>query len=226
VAYDGSYPLQKGDNSSDVSDLQNALEALGFSPGGNDGDFGSRTQDAVEAFQAANQLPVTGVVDADTWAAISAGGYDTGDASDGPTAERLVDLCLSQVNDVYERAGGHDDDDKANADQDEFDCSGLITWACAQLGVDIDGTAQSIIDMCQPISVAEAASIRGAVFFGPPSPGSWASGHIGVSTGDGGWQVDASGGFDRVVVREIQWDYWTQGGLLPGIVYDGVSSPA
>ena len=59
-----------------VQTLQRALLRAGFDPGpvvgNNTGSFlpGSQTAQAVRNFQAANGLPVNGIVDADTWEAL------------------------------------------------------------------------------------------------------------------------------------------------------------
>jgi peptidoglycan hydrolase-like protein with peptidoglycan-binding domain len=50
-----------------VSLLQNILIALGYNPGGVDGDFGTNTDLAVKAFQGANGLTANGVVDKANW---------------------------------------------------------------------------------------------------------------------------------------------------------------
>jgi len=54
----------------DVVTLQNRLNALKFPCGQADGDFGSRTQEAVKAFQAARGLAADGVVGNITWKAL------------------------------------------------------------------------------------------------------------------------------------------------------------
>lgn len=59
--------LALGSTGAAVRDLQAALGGLLV-----DGEFGTRTQDAVRAFQGAAGLPVTGVVDAATWAKLDA----------------------------------------------------------------------------------------------------------------------------------------------------------
>lgn len=55
--------------------IQNDLQRLGFASGDPlkfaDGDYGARTQSAVQALQAARGLPVSGGVDAATWQALS-----------------------------------------------------------------------------------------------------------------------------------------------------------
>ena len=49
--------------------MQNLLTKKGFAAGA-DGDFGNVTEGMVKKFQEKNKLPVTGVVDRDTWAAL------------------------------------------------------------------------------------------------------------------------------------------------------------
>lgn len=65
--------LTVGSQGDDVGLLQVRLTELGHDPGPADGIFGQKTAAAVRAFQAAQGLPVTGTVDADTVAALNAG---------------------------------------------------------------------------------------------------------------------------------------------------------
>lgn len=58
----------------DVQELQKRLQELQYDPGVTDGFFGPATAKAVAKFQADNNLPPTGVVDAQTWEAL---GEDT-----------------------------------------------------------------------------------------------------------------------------------------------------
>lgn len=62
--------LRSGQNSAAVRDLQEQLAALGYPPGAVDARFGSRTREAVLAFQADNDLPVDGIVGRQTWEAL------------------------------------------------------------------------------------------------------------------------------------------------------------
>lgn len=69
----GDRTLAKGDKGEDVTELQEILVGLGFNLGtygaaknGVDGDFGTKTLNAVKAFQTANGLTVNGTVDAAT----------------------------------------------------------------------------------------------------------------------------------------------------------------
>jgi peptidoglycan hydrolase-like protein with peptidoglycan-binding domain len=62
-----SYPLYRnlteGDNGPDVAALQRALAAAGHDPGATDGDFGSGTAAALEAWQGSHGLDATGRLD-------------------------------------------------------------------------------------------------------------------------------------------------------------------
>ena len=62
--------LSPGDTGAQVKLLQEALNQLGYSVGTADGNYGPATQQAVEKFQAANNLGVDGVVGEQTLAAL------------------------------------------------------------------------------------------------------------------------------------------------------------
>ncbi|HHW71541.1 MAG TPA: peptidoglycan-binding protein, partial [Clostridiales bacterium] len=62
--------LRVGSRGSQVKELQNKLNELGYNCGKADGIFGSRTQKAVKDFQRANGLSVDGIVGPKTLAAL------------------------------------------------------------------------------------------------------------------------------------------------------------
>ena len=64
--------LKRGSKGSDVKDLQERLNALGYDCGEADGVFGSKTEAAVRRFQADNGLVVDGVAGMATQEALSA----------------------------------------------------------------------------------------------------------------------------------------------------------
>ena len=64
----GDVYLRRGDRGMLVTILQTALTSAGFSPGQADGIFGSRTFNAVTAFQRANRITADGIAGPRTWA--------------------------------------------------------------------------------------------------------------------------------------------------------------
>lgn len=64
--------LRMGQHGAAVRDLQDQLSALGYPAGAIDGQFGSRTREAVLAFQADNNLPCDAIVGGQTWDALQA----------------------------------------------------------------------------------------------------------------------------------------------------------
>ncbi len=63
--------IKKGDNSLFVTSLQLKLNDLGYYQGENDGQFGSKTEEAVKKFQTTYNLPSDGIVRPKTWRAIN-----------------------------------------------------------------------------------------------------------------------------------------------------------
>jgi peptidoglycan hydrolase-like protein with peptidoglycan-binding domain len=59
--------LRLGSSGEVVRQLQSALRGLGYDPGAIDGQFGSRTESAVKAFQRAQGIAVDGIVGDITW---------------------------------------------------------------------------------------------------------------------------------------------------------------
>ncbi|MEL6475873.1 MAG: peptidoglycan-binding protein [Pseudomonadota bacterium] len=64
--------LEHGSEGPSVVLLQRILAKAGFSPGGQDGQFGGKTEAALKAFQMARGLDPNGTTDAPTWAALDA----------------------------------------------------------------------------------------------------------------------------------------------------------
>jgi hypothetical protein len=59
--------MEVGDRGPDVKEAQEKLAELGYDVGLVDGIFGNKTRSAVRQFQTDNDLPVTGIIDDDTW---------------------------------------------------------------------------------------------------------------------------------------------------------------
>jgi len=77
-------PLRMGTAGPEVQEAQGMLVHLGYPLGKEDGKFGVRTQRAVIAFQSASELPIDGVVAANTWMALK---RQAGSRMGGETAQ-------------------------------------------------------------------------------------------------------------------------------------------
>jgi hypothetical protein len=215
--------LKRGDSGQYVEQLQRQLEQVGYGVGGVDGDYGRKTFEAVQAFQAAYHLDPSGDVDEDTWNLLfslqdaSATQHDV--ATEGASAEALLDMALHQVNDRYVLGTNADEH---NPNEDEFDCAELISWSCAQLGVTFPDYSVSQIEACAAagleISVSQAAGVRGALLFREAGHNGSKYNHVALSTGSGDDTIEAMGSAYGVVVGTIG-DRFTRAGYIPGITY-------
>jgi cell wall-associated NlpC family hydrolase len=214
--------LKRGDSGQYVEQVQQRLEQIGYSVDGVDGDYGRKTVEAVQAFQAAYHLDPTGEVDDVTWGllfSLEDQGATAYDPAEGATAEQLLDMALHQVNDRYVLGTNADEQ---NPDEDEFDCAELISWSCAQLGVTFPDYSVSQIDACAKagleISVSEASSIRGALLFRAAGHNGSQYNHVALSLGSGNDTIEAMGKNYGVAVGEIG-NRFTRAGYIPGITY-------
>ena len=64
------FPLERCDAGPAIAAVQSVLQVLEYEIGTVDCLYGDQTLYAVRAFQTDEELPVTGIVDADTWAAL------------------------------------------------------------------------------------------------------------------------------------------------------------
>ena len=93
---------------------------------------------------------------------------------------------------------------------DAFDCSGLVQWSLARLGISFPRVSEAQYNACQPISLEQAWVTPGAIL--------WFEGHIGISCGDNSTSFEARD--ESVPVGYFNTDPgWTNGGLVPGIDY-------
>jgi spore coat assembly protein SafA len=215
--------LRRGATGEHVRDLQQELKKAGFDPGPIDGVFGPRTESAVRTFQRAAGLQVDGIVGPRTWAALAAGGVEPPSRPDRPDApddgwrpghtrraEDFVRVALAQHGDRYVYGAETRLDDP---DPDTFDCSELVQWAAAQVGVRFaDGSKWQLAAIRQAgreISVEEAIRTPGALLFRP--------GHVAISLGDGR-TIEARGRAYGVGIFSA-YGRFTTGGLIPGMEY-------
>lgn len=110
-------PLQRGEfGSDDVKRVQERLNDVGFGPVAPDKDFGQVTQNAVFHFQARNSapdgkpLPIDGVVDSSTWAALFGPGAVFSTAAfdpNKPMRDLVIDIAASQIGVVEQPRGSN-----------------------------------------------------------------------------------------------------------------------
>lgn len=122
------------------------------------------------------------------------------------TASAMVTAALTQAGDTYiygAEASGADPNPNA------FDCSELVQWACARVGVTfVDGSSAQIA-ACKPITVEQAIRTRGALL--------WHPGHIAISLGDGR-TIEAANPSAGVTSYNAAGRF-QRGGLIPGLAY-------
>jgi cell wall-associated NlpC family hydrolase len=127
--------------------------------------------------------------------------------SGSKSAHDFVTVALSQRGDRYVFGA---EANLSSANPSAFDCSELIEWALARVGIRfVDGSANQIAK-CRSISVQQAIRTRGALLYKP--------GHIGISLGNG-QTMEARNSRVGVGVFRAADIAWTQGGLVPGLRY-------
>ena len=78
----GGFPLlRRGSVSNYVLIAQDDLNTLGYTTGGLDGIFGSRTQNAVRSYQRSRGLSVDGIIGCNTWRSLQENVVGTGRTS-------------------------------------------------------------------------------------------------------------------------------------------------
>jgi peptidoglycan hydrolase-like protein with peptidoglycan-binding domain len=207
--------LREGSSGPAVRDLQTKLKAAGFNPGTVDGAFGPKTKAAVLAFQRAKGITADGIVGPQTWGKLNGTTGPTPPTPPTPggrgTAEAFVQKALAQNGDRYVFGAETNLNDP---NPNTFDCSELVQWAAAQVGVSIpDGTMNQlphIQNAGKGISVDQALHTRGALLFRP--------GHVAISLGDGR-TIEAKGSAYGVGIFSANGRGWTAGGLIPGMKY-------
>jgi cell wall-associated NlpC family hydrolase len=106
-----------------------------------------------------------------------------------------------------------------------FDCSELVQWGCARVGVVFPDGSGAQYAACKRagtlISVADAAKTRGALLFRGPG----GSEHVAVSRGNGKETIEARGSAYGVMVAPVEGRF-TAAGLIPGMDYSGGSDAA
>jgi cell wall-associated NlpC family hydrolase len=131
----------------------------------------------------------------------------------------FVQLCLQQKGDAYIFGAAPQPTDP---DPKSFDCSALVQWACARLGVSMPRVSDAQARACSPISVDQAFHTAGALLFRDPGTLSAGdSGHVAISLGDGANTIEARGSQYGVNTFPVAGRQWSRAGLIIGLQYSG-----
>lgn len=139
---------------------------------------------------------------------------DTSGRRDKGSVDDFVYQALKQAGDRYIFGA---EARKSDADPNVFDCSELVEWACAQVGVNIPDGSGNQRNFCWSkggkISTEQAIRTRGALLF--------ANGHVAISLGNGKTieAVNRSYGVRIMNARGRSSVSWIGGGLIPGMRY-------
>lgn len=137
-----------------------------------------------------------------------------------PTAHAFVLLADTQDGGRYLYGGkAAASDPNPKADGHPLDCSGLVTWDCRHLGLEMVDGAQGIYDFCKAhgttIPIAEAEKTEGALGFLIEGN---SIGHVVIFRGDG-TTIEAKGrayGIGHWADSEARWSYAAK---IPGLDY-------
>ncbi|WP_165034971.1 C40 family peptidase [Candidatus Protofrankia californiensis] len=135
--------LSLGSQGDAVAQLQSQLGIL------TDGDFGPQTESGVRSFQAGAGLVVDAVVGPLTWDALfgTSASQAPAPGETSSVAAAAISIAEQQIGKPY-RYGGSGPDD--------FDCSGLIQYTYAQIGLSIPRTTYDQFAALRPVSRADA----------------------------------------------------------------------
>lgn len=210
-AYYWTTPVKNGDKSEPVRKLQERLSDLGYFTGSVNGRYGSDTVSAVQLFQLAHGLEVTGEADANTRSvmnsdqAISKSVYDEGlkgieDETRAEKIERLISIAKSKLGCPYVHI---------THGPDTFDCSGFTSYVFGQIGIEISTASynQGYLDRFGKPYKAKLTSYselqRGDLLvFDTDKDDDDLSDHLGIYLGDGTF-IHASSTRKQVVISNL-----------------------
>lgn len=141
----------------------------------------------------------------------------SGTASHGTKqAGDFVQFALNQAGDKYVFGATPKASDK---DPTAFDCSSLVQWAAAQVGISMPRNSNEQYKVCIKKDIDTASRTRGALLFRSPGTlGKGDSGHVVISLGDGRTTIEAMGSAYGVKQGTIGTRF-NQAGFIPGLVH-------
>ena len=182
---------KEGDKGLMVAAIQSRLTDSGFAVPKIDGTFNRATVKAVQAFQSSNRLPVSGVVEGNTYAKLMTR-VNTGIPAS--PAYRAADAAFQYYGKPYKYGG--------QTPATGFDCSGLISYVFAEQGKKLPRTADLQYKTGKIVAVKDL-QIGDLVFFTTDEPG---PSHVGIFVGQNRFiHASSSRG---VMVSSLSDIYW------------------
>ena len=183
--------FQRGDDGEEVLAIQKRLVELNYTVGTLDGEFGSATEKAVKAFQAAQGLEVDGVVGSATYRALMNKEMPPNRAQN--IVRSVLRAAYSVIGTPYVFGG---------TSPYGFDCSGFTQYAFARAGVYLPRMADSQFYHGKRISMSQLRP-GDLVFYTTYEPG---ASHCGIYVGNGNF-IHA-GTSTGVTVASAFTGYW------------------
>ena len=183
--------FQRGDDGEEVLAIQKRLVELNYTVGTLDGEFGSATEKAVKAFQAAQGLEVDGVVGSATYRALMNKEMPPNRAQN--IVRSVLRAAYSVIGTPYVFGG---------TSPYGFDCSGFTQYAFARAGVYLPRMADSQFYHGKRISMSQLRP-GDLVFYTTYEPG---ASHCGIYVGNGNFIHDGTS--TGVTVASAFTGYW------------------
>ena len=191
LAYASAF--QEGGAGQDVAQIQAQLNALGYSAGPADGDYGPATTTAVMAFQRDRGLEADGVVGQATFRALLGRDIPVSRDSSTVAVRRVIQTALRYQGVPYVFGG---------TTPYGFDCSGFVRYVFAGNGLQLPRMADEQYGYGTPVSYSRLQP-GDLVFFN-----TYASGvsHVAIYLGDGRFISATSS--QGVAIARIDNSYW------------------
>lgn len=191
-------PVAEGDSGEKVSDIQKKLSNLEIYNLEVNSVYDEATKDAVSAFQKANGLPQTGIVDSATIiklnTASSSKTADRASASRRLVNAKVVTYAKQHLGAPYKWGASTG---KA------FDCSGFVVYIMNKFNVNLDRTASGQFNGGTKVEKDDLQA-GDLVFFTTYKKG---PSHVGIYIGDNKF-IHASSGVDQVTITDLDTNYY------------------
>lgn len=183
----------QGDQGDDIAGIQTQLNALGYSVGSVDGDFGGATATAVGNFQRDRGLEVDGVIGMETYRAMMGREMAVSRDSSSTLVRRIVQASMRYQGVPYVFGG---------TSPNGFDCSGFTRYIFAQAGIQLPRAADEQYEIGQSVSYSRLQT-GDLVYFSTYEAG---ASHVGIYLGNG--QFISATSSRGIAVASMSSGYW------------------